>query len=258
MFILCKGDLAKEPYVIPVSGVSVYSLEELCYYIYNNIYSVTEEFFDSRLAVWLREQVHEEGTAQKMRVLIERHNSLTDLVVTLLCSCDYYKEDEVRKLVEVMDAIANLPPHKKNKIKADNYLKAGRYGKSLQEYKKLLYGKQAEEFTTEEYGDLLHNQAIALYYVSSFHEAAQGFKEAYARNQRKESLVHYLYVLLLDGEEELFDKESLSFGMEPEEIEGLKQDYIDAKKECRVRKEELAFAGECRDELRTSFEGAEA
>ncbi len=33
MFIVCKGDLAKVPYVIPVSEVPVYSLEELCYYI---------------------------------------------------------------------------------------------------------------------------------------------------------------------------------------------------------------------------------
>ena len=37
MFILCKGALAKEPYIVPVSEVPVYSLEELCYYMYNNI-----------------------------------------------------------------------------------------------------------------------------------------------------------------------------------------------------------------------------
>ena len=29
MFILCQGDLAKEPYIIPISEVPVYSLEEL-------------------------------------------------------------------------------------------------------------------------------------------------------------------------------------------------------------------------------------
>ena len=44
MFILCQGDLAKEPYIIPISEVPVYSLEELCYYMYHNIYTVTEGF----------------------------------------------------------------------------------------------------------------------------------------------------------------------------------------------------------------------
>ena len=58
MFILCKGALAKEPYIVPVSEVPVYSLEELCYYMYNNIYSITEEFFDERLVTWLREEVN--------------------------------------------------------------------------------------------------------------------------------------------------------------------------------------------------------
>ena len=51
MFILCQGDLAKEPYIIPISEVPVYSLEELCYYMYHNIYTVTEGFFDENLEI---------------------------------------------------------------------------------------------------------------------------------------------------------------------------------------------------------------
>lgn len=253
MFILCKGDLAKEPYIVPVSEVPVYSLEELCYYIYNHIYSVTEEFFDERLARWLKEQVHYDSLAKKMKVLIERKNDLKDLVVTLLCSCDYYKEEEIMKLVEVMDRIKNLPSHEKNKIKADNYLRAGKYGKSLQEYKQLLCSASADQFTPEEYGDLLHNQAIALFYVSSFHEAAKGFKEAYARNHREQSLNQYLYTLLLEEQDELFVKESMSFGKTPEEIEKLKQDYKEAEEGCEIGEENFEFIGTCKNELRASF-----
>lgn len=253
MFILCKGVLAKEPYIIPVSEVPVYSLEELCYYIYNNIYSVTGEFFDERLVVWLREHVKCDGLADKMEVLVHRHNDLKDLVVTLLCSCDYYKEAEVRKLVEVMEKISNLPPHQKNKIKADNYLSAGKYGRSLQEYKNLLYGAMAGKFTTEEYGDLLHNQAIALFYASSFQEAAQAFKEAYARNHRGESLNQYLYALLIAGKEELFVKEGTEYGKTREELAVLKKDYTDAKDKYRAREEEFNFIEACKNELRASF-----
>lgn len=253
MFIVCKGALAKVPYRIPVSEVPVYSLEELCYYIYNNIYSVTEEYFDERLTVWLVEQVHCETLAEKMKVLIRRHHDLKDLVVTLLCSCDYYREKEVRELVEVMDRITDLPMHQKSRIKAETYLNAGKYGRSLQEYKKILYGPMAERFTTEEYGNLLHNQAIALFYTSSFQEAARGFKEAYVRNQREESLNQYLYTLLLDENEELFEKESAAFGKSPEECEKLKQDYTEAEKMTRVGEEEFAFIELCKNELRESF-----
>lgn len=252
MFILCKGTLAKEPYVVPVSEVPVYSLEELCYYIYNNIYSVTEEFFDDRLVEWLK-KINCGALSEKMTMLIHRHHDLKDLVVTLLCSCDYYKEEEVRSLVKIMERISHLPPHVKNKIKADHYLQAGKYGRSLQEYKKLLYGAMAGRFSAEEYGDILHNQAIALFYVSSFHEAAQAFKEAYARNHREESLNQYLYTLLLGGERELFEKEGAAFGKMPEDMEVLSRNYEDARESCRVGREEFSFAEVCKNELRASF-----
>lgn len=255
MFILCKGELAKEPYTIPVTEVPVYSLEELCYYIYNNIYSVTEEFFDEKLPVWIRDQVGSDSLAKKMKLLVERHNDLKDLVVTLLCSCDYYKEDEVVKLVEVMDKIANLPPHEKNKIKADNYLHAGKYGKSLLEYKKLLYGSMAEKFSTEEYGDLLHNQAIALFHVSSFGEAARGFKEAYARNHKEQTLNQYLYALLINGQDEEFVREGTSYGKSPEELDKLKEDYTNTRGDYSSREEEFSFIDRCKKELRISFSG---
>ena len=253
MFILCKGELAKEPYWIPVSEVPVYSLEELCYYIYNNIYTVTEEFFDQRLVVWLREQAGCENLAKKMQVLIKRQNDLKDLVVTLMCACDYYKEEEIIKLVTVMEKISNLPAHEKNKIKGDNYLHAGKYGKSLQEYKKLLYGTMADHFTTEEYGDLLHNQAIALFHVSSFAEAARGFKEAYARNHKEQSLNQYLYALLINGQEEEFVKEAISFGKSTEEMEKLKQDYKDALGKVKSEEEDFSFIDKCKNELRISY-----
>lgn len=256
MFILCKKKLAKEPYIIPVSEVPVYSLEELCYYIYNNIYSVTEEFFDGKLAVWIREQIGSDSLAKKMKTLIERHNDLKDLVVTLLCSCDYYKEEEVVKLVEIMNRIENLPPHEKNKIKADNYLHAGKYGKSLHEYKKLLYGRMADKFTPEEYGNLLHNQAIALFHVSSFHEAARGFKEAYARNHNEQSLNQYLYTLLITDQEERFIKEGLSYDKTTEELEELKQNLIKTKEACkRDVQDGEEFVEKCKNELRVSFSG---
>ena len=193
MFILCQGDLAKEPYIIPISEVPVYSLEELCYYMYHNIYTVTEGFFDENLVHWLKGQVHLRTLAMKMEKLIRKHHNIKDLVVTLLCACDYYKKEEIFSLVEVMEKIANLPPEKKARMKADNYLKAGRYGRSFQEYQSLLHGPLAKELSTKEYGDVLHDQAIAMFHVSSFRQAADGFKEAYARNHRPESLQQYLY-----------------------------------------------------------------
>ncbi|MFR0848667.1 MAG: hypothetical protein ACLSG9_12400 [Eubacterium sp.] len=45
MFIVCEGKVAEHPYVMPYTGRKVYSLEELCCYLYENIYSINREFF---------------------------------------------------------------------------------------------------------------------------------------------------------------------------------------------------------------------
>lgn len=239
MFILCQGDLAKEPYIIPISEVPVYSLEELCYYMYHNIYTVTEEFFDENLVHWLKGQVHLRTLAMKMEKLIRKHHNIKDLVVTLLCACDYYKKEEIFLLVEVMEKIANLPPEKKARMKADNYLKAGRYGRSFQEYQSLLHGPLAKELSTKEYGDVLHDQAIAMFHVSSFRQAADGFKEAYARNHRPESLQQYLYVLLACGDKEMFDRECEAAGKSEEEKKAL----------CEAWEQACGTAGNDSDEV---------
>lgn len=237
MFILCQGKMAGEPYEMPAAGQKVYSLEELCFYLYNNIYTISEDFFQTSLADWLREETDHPVLAEKIHDMVENGCKLKDLVVTILCGCDYYREDEIRQLVEVMDGIENLPVYRKNKIKADNLLRAGCYGKSLIEYRKLLHGDFASEFTTEEYGDILHNQGIAHFYTSSFAEAENDFKEAFSRNNKKSSLRHYLWLLLMEEKEQEFEQEAVNLGLSQEEILAVHVSYKEALVNCKVPEE---------------------
>ncbi|MCH5265572.1 MAG: hypothetical protein J1F02_06710 [Lachnospiraceae bacterium] len=253
MFILCRDSVAKKPYPLPYAEQKVYSLEELCYYIYNNIYSINEDFFQKSLAVWLREEAGLPALAKKLDDMLSAEPSLKDLVVTVLCGCDYYREEEIRSLVDVMDGIANLPLYKKKKIKADNYLRAGRYGKSLLEYRKLLRGSFAVNFTTGEYGDILHNQGIAHFYTSSFAEAENDFKEAYVRNHQKSSLKHYLWLLLMQDKEQDFETEAVSFGMSQEEVRAAKNEYTKALSQCRVPEPQEGDIERYKEQLKKAF-----
>ena len=252
MFIICEGKVAEQPYVMPYTGKNVYTLEQLCYYLYQNIYSINIDFFNDTLAEWLEQEAGHEKLAGKIKDILADEPELKDLVVTLLCGCDYYQEAEIRKLVEVMDGIANLPLHQKRKIKADNYLRAGQYGKSLIEYRKLLNGGLAINFSTAEYGDILHNQGIAHFYTSSFHRAEMDFKEAYARNNNESSRNHFLWALLLQGKEDQFEEEVKFYGMSVQEAQAVRAKYTEAamkptgadfgKKKLREYQEELRQA----------------
>ena len=42
--ILCRAREAKQPLVVKDIGLKIYTLEELCYFIYNNIYFLYHSF----------------------------------------------------------------------------------------------------------------------------------------------------------------------------------------------------------------------
>ena len=48
--ILCSSAVAKTPYKMPVSGTRIYTIEEMCYYIYHNIYEIDTGCFDKKMA----------------------------------------------------------------------------------------------------------------------------------------------------------------------------------------------------------------
>lgn len=253
MLILCKGKVAETAYVMPITGQRIYSLEELCYYIYNNIYTITEEVFQESLVSWLRDETEQPVLAKKLENMFAAHANLKDLAVTILCAGDYYKEHEMRQLVAVMENIENLPLYKKKKIKADNYLRAGLYGRSLLEYRKLLHGSFAVNFTPEEYGDILHNQGIAHFYTSSFAEAEHDFKEAFVQNHKKESLQHYLWVLLMQEKNQMFEAEAISMGMASAEAAKTREQYLKAVADSTILPEEKGDIERYKKQLDQAF-----
>ena len=254
MYILCQGKMAERPFHIPFAKQSIYSLEELCYYIYQNIYNISEELLSTELVLWLENETDNHELADKLHKIMEREEvELKDIVVTILCSADYYNEQEIRSLLQIMDDIAHLPFYEKKKIKADNYLRQGQYGKAAASYRKLLHGSFAVNFTTEEFGNILHNEGIANFYVSSFTEAGRNFKEAFVRNHNPVSLEHYLLIQLMNGDKEAFINEGIAMGATEEQLQNIETRFykIAAWNRGNIQNEE--FVASCKDELGKAF-----
>ena len=52
-YILCKTPMASVPYYIKNVGTNIYSIEELCYYLYQNLYLVDESLMNVGLCKWI-------------------------------------------------------------------------------------------------------------------------------------------------------------------------------------------------------------
>lgn len=233
-FILCNGEEAKNPYLFRLTNKSVYSVEELCYYLYQNIYIITEDIFNTELLRWLENEVDMPELAGKLRDMLRNRNNLKDIIVTILCSADYYDEKEINALVEIIDKINNLPKLGRQKIKADNLLRYHKFTEATIEYEMILQSQDAAHLTCEDYGNIMHNLSIARIHTASLKTAAIGFKEAYVRNHNEESLKQYLFALKLIKYEEILKEEIDNFNISDEKVHEylseLEEKLVDAER----------------------------
>lgn len=202
--ILCSGKRTKRPYVMPVSGERIYSIEELCYYIYNNIYFIDESMFTASLTDWIRNELCLLDRAEKLETLKRQKADLKTLITVVLCSADYYTENEIKKLLTVIDNIKTMSPARRRYFKANTYLNRKQFLEAAKEYESLLMSDDAVNLDPKSYGDVLHNLAIAKLHIYGPGKALELFMHAYELNQRQESLMQYLYTLWICQDKDMF------------------------------------------------------
>ncbi len=56
--LLCSHGLASVPYYVESIALNVYSLEELCYFLKENIDLIEPSFMDRELAGWVETELH--------------------------------------------------------------------------------------------------------------------------------------------------------------------------------------------------------
>lgn len=245
--IICNGVLAAKPYYHKVTGTSIYSIEELCYYIYNNIDIMNNEFLNESLAKWIDLELKLGDRGKKLLELMDKGANIKDIIVYILCCADYYSESEIKKLIVRMDNFSLLTPFEKKKKTADNYLKYKKYNMALNEYEEILYGKESAQLPSVEYGNLLHNLAIAKLNTKGAYYAAGDFKHAYEGNHNELSLKQYLMALKISKQEEAYVNAVSEYNISKEFIDDINNcldiDYLELEdsNDMKVIKELMEY-----------------
>lgn len=235
--IQCSSRLAKKPYYFRVTDTNVYSIEEVCYFIHQNIYMLQRDFFTYGFAAWLRQELGMEDTALKMENMLRYNNNLKDIVVTLCCSCDYYDEKEINWLIKIMDETQSLPLRKRQKIKADNFLRCNLFEKALEEYGHILKSDNMLAADIKEYGAVYHNMGVAYASLGDYSKACDYFSQAYEKGKNKESIREYIYCLILSEDSNSFELVCRQYNITEEERDKIKKDFNETDRMSAVSKE---------------------
>jgi hypothetical protein len=231
--ILCSGVRTNKPYLFEATGVRVYSMDELCYYLFHHVYFIEEAMFTNAFIEWIKTELKLPERADKIKLLKEQKADVKSIVTVILCSADYYTELEIKQLLKTLDEIIGMPLIKRNCIKANNLLYNKNYNEAAKEYERLLHSEEAIMLSPKEYGEILHNQAIAVLNVTGYREASEIFRQAYERNQREESLRQYLFTLKLSNNHELYEDKLKEYEVNEELQNRIENDWADKNREAQ-------------------------
>ena len=102
--ILCETQPAATSYIFPNTKIEVFSYEELCYYIYNNIALIAEEYIATPMFNWIAEDLGLSDLAESLRQIKEKETTdLTDLLTAILTYKEYYTIPEVKEFILRME-----------------------------------------------------------------------------------------------------------------------------------------------------------
>lgn len=229
--ILTDGGQNTVPFYFSLSGIRVYSLEQLCYYIYHHIYTISGETFGDDLFYWIEKNLGERSLAKRLREAKKNQRTLKEMVRLVVMFVDYYSKVEINQLQKIIEEIEMQNPMETRKVEADNYLRYGRPLEALAVYKKVdLMMDDSEEIVTKEFrGNIYHNMGIAFAKLANGEAALACFKMAYELNDSDTSRDAWLKMLkILDREEEML-QETNRMILPPETVVRLNQEILEAQ-----------------------------
>lgn len=184
--ILCRGQRTDKPYITPQTDIKLYSAEELCYYIYNNIYLIGQDLIDDNLIEFLQ-AVGEGELAARVKKLKESGASLAQILVTILKSIDYYSVAEIEQLKEILNTLGKQSVCERLKARGDGYLNAKFYFAAISCYESIIKDYKGKDLLAADYAKVYHNLGTAYARMFMYEKAVEYYDEAYRLGQHEES-----------------------------------------------------------------------
>ena len=176
---LCVHEMAKTPYYVEATGIHLYSIEELAYYLYENIYLIDDHIVEEKLYSWIEKELGMSALAEKLRGSRGTGNHVYNQVMTILHASEYYSEEELNHLSEKIKKISALQAQERMKYKADELLENDNYWAAVTEYERLLSIRQNSRLTVDFYAKVWNNLGTCYARLFLFEKAAGCFENAY-------------------------------------------------------------------------------
>ncbi len=140
--ILCHKKKAKHPYEISRIHTRISTLEELCYYLCNNLYLIDYTIMNEQLCRWIADELEMQDLAVKLVELIRNHGSVEKFVVLVLHESRIYTPGEMAHIQNVLEKLKNQKEVERQKYKADKLMESGELESAILVYMSIVNGEK--------------------------------------------------------------------------------------------------------------------
>ena len=147
-YILCQVKRAKLPYYIENISTNIYSIEELCFYFYHNIYLLDSTILNEELCFWIRDQLGLKKLADNLyKHLDDDDMKVGDFILPVFKEINYLSLEEFRRLNQQIQQLAKEPEVLRQKRKGDYLMEHGKYVNAIKVYQRALRQETEDEAT---------------------------------------------------------------------------------------------------------------
>lgn len=191
--ILCHNKRAVQPYEITRLHIRVYTIEELCYYICNNLYLIDQTIMNRQLCEWLRTELEMPLLAEKLQDELAKDCSEEEFILTILQESVIYAASEINKVQGILERLHSQKDVEKLKYKADSLLERGEYSAAVLIYQSIVGEKRDESVDKLFYGRVYASMGTAYGRLFLYEEAASAYREACSLCEDRDMIKAYLY-----------------------------------------------------------------
>lgn len=189
--ILCLGKRAEIPYCIPVSGINIYSVEELCYFLGENAFLMDERIVNKHIVEWLEDECALAELAELLYPIVKGEKNVEAFVSTIVEYTGYFIGEEKERVLSAVRDCEGRSVGERKKTRADYYLEKGKYELAVKEYE-LLLEESGDFVETVFHGDIFYSMAMAYVKMFLFEQADYYFEKAYAILQDEKTAFNML------------------------------------------------------------------
>lgn len=259
--ILCQVKRAKLPYYIENISTNIYSIEELCFYLYHNIYLLDSTIINEELCFWIRDELGLKKLAQKLYNLLDEEVKIGDFILPIFKEINYLSLDEFRKLNQQIQRFSQEPEVLRQKLKGDYLMEHGKYVNAIKVYQKALHDKmeanngEKDQLGGQFLGGIYHNMGCAYARLFQMEEAITCFSRAYEHLRTMASIKSYLYAVYMEKGIRAFAEKAAQLGVDSESENEILAEVEAAAKELFESEDGKEYAKALEEKKKGNFDG---